>query len=252
MHMLTDPPGHSNFTSGIEFDEFRRIMSSNSGESFEFACDNFFSASDAYFSRQIGTNDPFHHCLTWKHKFTGDSVVSLKLRELRGLSDNQTRHYVHWEEFLHYLTEHRFINISILDLNLLLPIVQGSLSKQFQLMKAGNINGSIFAKVRVSSVWRKVPFIDSPAFISYLESNGVPLIQEDSFSIPCGELSENFIQIPPTRVESEASLINGAPMMWADILGGFGLEGMLAEIRGAAIIDSTQRGIESHRGSADA
>lgn len=227
-------------------------MSSNSGESFEFACDNFFSASDAYFSRQIGTNDPFHHCLTWKHKFTGDSIVSLKLRELQGMSDNQTRHYVYWEEFQHYLTEHRFNNISILDLNLLLPIVQGSLSKQFRLMKAGNINGSIFAKVRVSGAWRKVPFIDSPAFISYLGSNGIPLIQEDSFLIPFGEHPGSFVGIPPTTEESKASLINGAPALWADILSGFGLEGMLSEIPGSAILDSIQRGIESHRGSEDA
>lgn len=252
--LYTDPIENENIRSAITFDEFVAIMKTDAIPPVDFPATNFFSCAEGYYARQPTGNDPIFHTLTWKHLLNGSSIVTCPLQTfwISGWFKNaKLLHYQNCEAFAQVVSDsgHKK-DVPIVDLNPLPSIIAAFLNKQSRLMAKGNLPGKLHVKFRVSGTWRRLPFLDTPQFIKFIEEYGVPIIQESSFMAPHGFEVENF-QVVETRespIDSLDPLMVESFILCNWIFTGFGLEQYAnTEERIKELFAASDRGTKAYR-----
>jgi hypothetical protein len=98
-------------------------------------------------------------------------------------------------------------------------MVFGMLERQKNLMVRGGINGPFYAKAVLRNVWRRVPFLDTRAYIDFAKEYGLPLIQYNNAYAPPGQSYESLEVIN----FDDAVNLEGSAKLVAAIFRGLGL-----------------------------
>lgn len=204
--LLPDPLQASGQISKIKFDQFRDLMGVTNEPGLHIPFDNFFSMSGGYIARQIATNNPYYHVLTWKHFFSGFSIVTIPLTacKINAVAEYAwLQGYENEQSMIDLLYRKQNNNSYMIDLSQLVVAVTTVIAQQRRLMKAGQIKGKLYAKTALHNIWRRIPFIDSKAYIEFVTNNRLPLIQSNSEFAPQYTTFESLRIIDEEQAESE-------------------------------------------------
>ena len=84
----------------------------------------------------------------------------------------------------------------ILDLNQMLDASEGIVKRHRILVDQANVRGPFYIKAYIENVWRTIPFIDLPNFLSHISNFGLPIVQDDEIIAPDGTALETFVVAP--------------------------------------------------------
>ena len=175
--------------------DFSNVMRENS-----LPLDNIFSMSDGYVARQTANNDPRNRILTWEFSRHCHSFVTLPIPvlSLRGSSEAWST-YVTGEEFVSTFSHESLESIRILDLNQTLDICEGIVKRHRILVDQANVRGPFYIKAHIENVWRTIPFLDLPDYLSHISDFGLPIVQDDEIITPEGTSLETFVVAPESN-----------------------------------------------------
>ncbi|NSY61885.1 RNA-binding domain-containing protein [Agrobacterium tumefaciens] len=162
---------------------------------------NVFKTVDGFIARQVANEDPEAMGLTWKctNDLQTEVIVPLSMfsgRDLKSLRDH-FEGYVNTDRFLEVCRQQRYKTPRILDLNLLFYVLLGQMSLMQELAAEFGWSGPFSAKIKVSGVWRAIPFLDNADYVDEVAKHGLPLLQSDEISICRGKEKTTFIALPP-------------------------------------------------------
>jgi hypothetical protein len=60
------------------------------------------------------------------------------------------------------------------------------LERQFQLLRKEGLEPVCYAKACFENVWRRVPFLDSQTYMTFIGRRGVPVVQDGDVQVPVG------------------------------------------------------------------
>lgn len=227
LFLLPDPLGASGQRSKLTFDEFVKLMTDQDTPDIRFTCDNLYTMPDGFVGRQIGANDPYRLHLAWQHFSSGFSIVTLPLSsaviDVLG-ADGWLRGYKHEEVILGMIKAGHHTDSYMVDVNQLILFVLCVFGRQRQLMEAGNIRGPFYAKAALHNMWRRIPFLDTAAFIRFVDMHGFPVIQFNDEFAPPGKTYDSLRLIPDEETPGVGSQqIRDALHLTADIFRALGL-----------------------------
>jgi len=253
-YFFADPLREKGLYTDITLDDFIEILKKPDKEFGGIPFDNFFSAVDSYIARQVLTNDPYTQLLTWRHYFSGTSVCHMPLRcgLLSDPNTNYRRCYKYFNDFVDICREQGVEGSRWLDLNLLVPTVQALVAKQELLMEKAKIRIPIFMKVKLSNVWRRIPFIDTELYIKQIRDHKVPIIQDNSFFVPYGVTPESLVELKePKGIDDNMRLLGKTAAIWSLLASSVGLESAIISSAGSEgvwqLLQAAERGAEAHR-----
>lgn len=251
IYFFSDPLGDRGYRSNLDVEGFREVAQSVDERHFDFSLDSVFSGTDSFFGRQCAGNNGAGFCPILRHYFDGTTVASLPIRTypLDGAQGRrELLRYVNGQRFLDLLTERGMGRVNWFDLNILLALYVGAYVKHRKLCERGGIVAPTFTKSRFSSLWRKVPFVDAASYLSALEANGIPLIQEDEIWSPPTLEIDSFDNIEyHDLAENESGTIKAA-VAWGLSLCALGLRSIVTQDIISELLGALNRGIETHRG----
>jgi hypothetical protein len=223
LFLLPDPLGAIGHHTSLSFDTFVEEMKNVSGgKVVSIVFDHFFSMANGVVARMVDVNDPVRFLTTWRHFRDGSSHVSLPfssaeysfIKEARWLNG-----YVQ-ETAMHRLVKEKgYENCTLIDINQLAFMVFGMLERQKYLLVRGGIIGPFYAKAVLRNVWRRVPFLDTRAYIDFAKEYGLPLIQYNNAYAPPGQSYESLEVIN----FDDAVNLEGSAKLVAAIFRGLGL-----------------------------
>lgn len=207
LFLFIDPLGATGQHIDLTFAEFREVMSGvqSPEEGLGIAFDNFFTMSDGLVCRQVGFYDPFDLLFTWRYYSDASAIVSLPVSSawIPELSQSGLRdktflgRYEYGQQALELLQRHRHTTPHILDINGMYYAIAAILCQYHRLVAASRVRGQIYAKALLQNLWRKIPFLDTAAYIRYVEENGFPLIQSDEEFAPPGNTFDSLQIMTP-------------------------------------------------------
>lgn len=161
---------------------------------------NIFSSADGFVCRQVNKENPSAMGLTWKFSHDLSSEIIIPLSRYGGRDILTTRAHLDGyetiERFLKICREQQYLSPTVLDVNLLLYILLGQMAILRDLATEAGWRGSFFAKMKISGVWRCIPFLDLPEYSDEVQKHGLPLIQNDEIHIRRGEEIDSFLELP--------------------------------------------------------
>ncbi len=191
--MLTSDPfeiqGH---WFGGRFDEFREIMNSGS-----IPFDTCFTSSAGFVGRQAKNNDAAHRVLTWQFSRTCRSNITIPL----ATSGNEQlriwlQSYENANEFHAAVVGAFTSSPCVVDLNILFGMLGPLVGLHRALLaKAGVTTVPILAKVYLRGVRDVVPHLDLKSYVSHIQNNGVPIVQEERVHAPYGTTVSSFTRL---------------------------------------------------------
>ncbi|HSN77719.1 MAG TPA: ATP-binding protein, partial [Anaerolineae bacterium] len=230
LFLLPDPLRAAHQRTTLTFDEFIEAMRQKPLSGFQAPFDNFFTMAGGFVCRQIGSNNPYNLCLTWRHFVRGFSHISIPLSvtPVFIMERNFQSSYKWSADFCNALRKARLPETTdIVDVNQVAKIVIAIINQQRQLMSLGNIEGPLYAKARIQNVWRRVPFVDSKSYLDVIGELGIPIIQYDEAYVPAGLNLENMELLATEHLDSyddvvARQIVDAAPLFGA-LLNAFGL-----------------------------
>jgi len=103
---------------------------------------------------------------------------------------------------------------TLIDVSLLYSLLSSILQRLFSLRILEGEPPEAFWKLRIWTLWGRIPFLDLPQYVDFVKENGIPLIQDDTCLVPPGNDPESCHQL--LRLEEEegnpaaSSYINAA------------------------------------------
>jgi hypothetical protein len=213
--------------SDISFEDFSQIMKKMKKSFIDIHFDNISSTIDGHIARALHENILSDQVLTFRYssritKIT-TSVSYFKISE-----DNHQLIDFPWdydcsEHFIEVMKKAKLKNATIVDLNTLFWLLMIVMSKYKAIMDVERCKDDIYAKILLENTYNIIPYIDSEAYIKFIEENMVPFTQENSIVLPPGFNYKNYIKIdkfnyidfkkPPTCSEEHESCTY-APQMF--------------------------------------
>lgn len=202
LFLLADPLGDRGCSTTLTFAEFATIMAAGDTRSGGMPFDTAHPSAAGYVARMVGRNEGLRRLLAWDHNPDGSSVVTIPFRTMSLFETNgyyQTQRFTRLCGAKKIGPEYK----RVLDLNLLPWVIGGCIKKHWALTAAGGVPGPFYAKVHAVNVWRRIPFLDTAAFIAYIESHGVPVIQDEDAFAPPGVTVESLLEVASGPTEDE-------------------------------------------------
>jgi schlafen family protein len=214
VYLLADPTHAGALGTDLPLSDFRRIMRTTEGHLFTMDFENSFPMSGGFIGRHVRDNDPFHLVTTWRYHGGGNSILSAgipytSISEDLATVRNFLEGYDNARAFEEILRAQRYSIGWIVDVNNLIALFMMAVQKQAALMAAEKVSGPVFAKIAVDGVWRRLPFLDTGAFVSLIREHGIPLVQDSSFLALPGTERYSLTELPTEPGESE--LVEGEP-----------------------------------------
>ena len=213
--------------------------------------DNIFSISDGYIARQTTHNDPYTRTLTWEFSRHCHSYVTFPIPVLSTQDSKSVwGKYSTGQEFIATFTHRSLMGVRILDLNQLLDACDAIIRRHRILVNQANVRGPFYVKAYVENVWRTIPFLDLPAFLSSISAFGLPIVQDHDILVPSGTSLETFVLIPesselPTELPPYTS--GGIIELVLHILQALGIPRETLKDSSKALLELGQRRMELQR-----
>ena len=248
LNILSDPYQTLGHRYKGTYSEFCAIMQ---GGSIPF--DNIYTASDGFIARQVGTNARYNRLLTWEFSRDCNSFITIPIPTLQSeeldtiLASNRgdvRRDYSIGARFKSMLVSKGLEDSSILNLNLLLPLVSVAVSRHRTIVGQAGVRGPFYVKACIENVWRSIPFIDLKEYVDHVEEFDFPVVQDSDLTVPPGTDLGTFIFSPELEnVPDEFDKItyDGPIKMWVAIMQALGIPGELLAQNGQAILDLSVR-----------
>jgi len=113
--------------------------------------------------------------------------------------------YNHASRFIQICRSRGYDSPTIIDLNLLLIVLLGIGQKHVALAQEFGWRGSLSAKVKISGIWRTIPFFDAAHVLDDFAHHGIPLALKDTITINAGASAGSYIELPaPQDEDTEA------------------------------------------------
>ena len=214
------------------FSEIRSILSSTETGVMSYILDTVYTMGGEIIGRQLKDNDPYNYGMTWRIRrdMSCDIVLPLSFYAPGGLGNLHIdlEGYEQKDFFIKILREQGHMQPRIADLNFLMNLLIGSISKYRRLLKLADAKGEFYFKARVLNAWRVLPFVDIETVLSEFETHGLPMIMDSTVTFPFGDEPESFSSIPELKIEDsehkEAVVSTGlAISMFAIIANTFGV-----------------------------
>ena len=209
--LCVDPWGQRNPMLTAHLPQVRSILISGKIGIQNVPFDTFYTTSYGFIARQVKGNDPHNYGLTWKisrdlsceiiiplPKFVPNDTDGLLL-DLDGY--NQAKHFVE------ILKNQGYLQPRIADLNFLMSLLVGVISKYRRLLKLFDMEMKFYFKSRILNVWRLLPFIDIGSVLEEYVEHGLPVIFDSNVTFPAGDEPESFMFID--EIEKETDEIGG-------------------------------------------
>lgn len=253
-HILSDPLRDREILSRMSFDRFRELMKNSTAMSGGIPFDGFQTFADGYTARGIFNNDPHMRLTTWNYYSDCSSRVTFPILapEFHRATERY-RGYKYSREFFRICDEKGIGHGNILDATILWSILYAFIRRHRVLCMDDGVGGPFFAKIFVENTWRRIPYIDTRSYIDFIQSNGVPVIQDDEFTAPPGADYETLIVLPKTDPESltkgeETMVTSEGILLTEGLYLGLGIPGDVVYSDVRATGEAFNRAAELHRG----
>ena len=204
--LCVDQWGQRNpWIGGMQLADIRSILNSNETDIPSVPFDSVHTTARGFIARQLKNNNPFNYTLTWmiRHDLSCDLVFPLQLYTPDSLEQLyiDLDGYDQKEHFIDILKEQGHTQLRIVDLNYMMSVLIGIVSKYRSLLRLADGGGEFFFKARVLNAWRILPFIDIETALDDCKANGLPMSMDSTVTIPIGDDPESFQQIPEPEIE---------------------------------------------------
>ena len=230
--ILSDPYETLGHRYQGSYSEFCAIMS---GGGIPF--DNIYTAPDGFIARQVARNDRYNRLFTWEFSRNCNSFVTIPISTLR-LQDSESIHsseveaawvpYSIGAEFRSSLSAGGLAGSDprILNLNLLLNIVGGIISRHRRIVWQADVRGPFYIKARIENAWRTIPFIDISEYMTHIREFDFPIVQASDLMVPPGTSLESFVVSPEMEsapADFEKVTYDGPIAIWLAIMEALGI-----------------------------
>ncbi|PZU19600.1 MAG: hypothetical protein DI589_20745 [Shinella sp.] len=195
---------------------------------------NVFKTVDGFIARQVANEDPEAMGLTWKCTDDLQTEIIVPLSMISGNLESLREHfegYVNTDRFLEVCRQQRYKKPKILDLNLLFYVLLGQMNLMKDLAAEFGWSGPFSAKIKISGVWRAIPFLDNADYVNEIAKHGLPLIQSDEISIRRGKEKTTFITLlPPAESDDQLEyVINSATRLFCAVIWSMGVPSLIED-----------------------
>jgi hypothetical protein len=151
--------------------------------------------ADGMIARSVNVNDPYNLVLTWRFSSDGSSILSIPMSSAGAGSITVGGWLSGYEQegpTIELIRQSRLSASHLLDVNILVFVVIGAIAQQRRLMRAAKIKGPLYAKAALHNLWRRVPFLDTPTFVDFVQKYGLPVIQSNDEYAPPGKTFDSL------------------------------------------------------------
>ena len=168
--------------------------------------DEIHLANEEFIARQVTSNQPNNYVMTWRIKrdISCDIVFPLTFYTPSepDLLRTSLNGYNYEERFIQLLKESGHTQPRIVDLNFLMSLLTGFVSKYRCLLKLAGADGDFFFKARLINGWRVSPFLDIETVLRDFEAHGLPIVLDRILTVPRGEEPETFQPVREEPIDS--------------------------------------------------
>ena len=183
--------------------ELRRTLSTEAKITF----DVFSPTNDGFLVRQVGTNSPRQHGLMWRIRrdLSADLLVPLPMYQANGIAQalQDLDGYRYQRQFAAMLEQQGHGDPQIVDLNFLFVILRGIFAHYRTLLASVDADKSFFLKAKILHTERLLPFVDVEAVVEQFMGSGVPVVFDDTVTVPPGQEVESFWSVADWKPASE-------------------------------------------------
>ena len=154
-------------------------------------------------ARQVLGNNPHDYVFTWRMQrdLSCDLVIPIPFCTTNSLDQLEVwlQGYNHREIFINVLQEANYAHPKVTDLNFLMYALMGIVAKYRKLLALAGRHGEFFFKARILNAWRILPFVDIETVLRDFDAHGLPMVLNESTTVPSGEDPESFEHIPEKK-----------------------------------------------------
>ena len=194
--------------------------------------DAVYTMTDYIVARHVQENDFHNYVLTWRIRrdLSCDVVLPLPLVVPSSPDElfNEWNGYEHVAEFVDILRSRHYESPKIVDLNYVTNVITDIVWKYRRLLNLADADTNFFFKARILNAWRVVPFIDIEEVLVDFRQGGLPMVIDETVSVPMGNDPESFVHVSEqdTRITDYSDLTSSviqSYIMFARIATAFGV-----------------------------
>ena len=201
--LCVDPWGQNGLHLPMTLPELRKTLSKEAKVTF----DVFSPTNDGFLVRQVGTNPPRQHGLMWRIRrdLSADLLVPLPMYQPNSIAQvlQSLDGYRYQNQFTALLEQQRHEDPQIVDLNFLFVILRGIFAHYRRLLASVGADKSFYFKARILNTERLLPFVDVEAVVEQFRQSGVPVVFDETITIPPGHEVESFRRVRDWELASE-------------------------------------------------
>jgi hypothetical protein len=217
---FTDPWLERTSKSGLELKQFSALMGDEDPKSGGIRFDNIFTHSTGFIARYVHNNDPGGHVLTWKYRMVGISEITLPLNTVNLIHNDEILRFLNgYDQAYAFLALCRRQGLNsgwLVDLSQLYSLLGSLTVRLFTLLEAQGQDLPVFLKAQIIGAWRRVPFLDLPDFMHFVERYGIPVIQDEECFAPPGTDPDTCLELTP--FDDEAGQPQKNPYLSAGVI----------------------------------
>ena len=203
--LCVDPWFQRDLWINAPLSEIRGILKTQEIGIPSIAFDTVYPMTSGFIARHLNGNDPYNYVLTWtiRRDLSCDIILPLPQYTPNDLNNliPEWDGYKYGETFISILKEQGHIQPQIADLNFVMSVLVGIVSKYRRLLKLADVDGRFYFKARLLNVWRILPFIDVEKVMGEFKEYGIPMILDSDVTIPTGDDVESFMLADEPRTE---------------------------------------------------
>ena len=190
---------NENAEGEIRFSRFKEIMGGGSP-----SFDNFYTTTYGHIARLTFGNQPSKLIYSWHHRGWFEEIVlpfSWFFMPESGFPYPRFADFEVGKGFLARCRSSGLTSLRVLEISGLLTTVCSICMKLETLLDEWKFSTNLHFKIQLSGIWRCIPFVDVPSYLTFVEENGVPVSQEDVVYGPPGSDVESLIKLKAWRRE---------------------------------------------------
>lgn len=204
IHVLTNPYFNKYFKP-ISYDDFREIFLGKETElGMSMPMNSVHSVHGGFIAKQTKGNDPLSHVTTVRWWNNGNAMIVIPLNTINyGNLENTNFDYNYASLFLQKLHAQGLSQASVVDFNYFLIALAALYNQLTEIYKLTENSERVFAAFSLENAAKMVPFIDDHEYLSEIENNGAPIIEDSSVRIPESPEDRDLIEIVSREEEKK-------------------------------------------------
>lgn len=181
--------------------KIREIMTADTAE-ISVPFKNVYRTAGATICRQTPFNNPEQHSLTWIIHDDFRSEIIIPLSKFRNSLDKLRfwlNGYDHSERFIEICAKQGYERPTVIDLNLLLSLFIGISHIQYEITNEFGWSDALSARIKISNIWRTIPFYDLSDAIDDYDRHGLPLNMKENLNITSAINRYDYIRVLGTN-----------------------------------------------------